>query len=58
MDEKLINASLQFQKSDHAYNKKNCTTVQNTKKFDCRAQIHIKEVVYIPEFKVRGKNLS
>ena len=58
MGEKLINTSLQFQKSDHAYNKKNFTAVQNIKKFDCTAQIHIKEVVYIPEFKVRGKNLS
>ena len=58
MGEKLINTCLHFQKSDHAYNKKKqYTVVQNTKKFDCLAQIHMKEVVYFPEFKVQEKNL-
>ena len=57
MGEKLINTCLHFQKSDHGYNKKKYTVVQNTKHFDCPAQIHMKEVVYFPEFKVREKNL-
>ena len=36
---------------------KKYTVVQTTKTFDCPAQIHMKEVVYFPEFKVREKNL-
>ena len=57
MGEKLLNTCLHFQKSDHACNKKKYTVVQTTKTFDCPAQIHMKEVVYFPEFKVREKNL-
>ena len=53
MGEKLINTCLHFKKSDHSYNKKKNTVVQNTKKFDCPAKVQMKEVVYFPEFKVR-----
>ncbi|XP_065939419.1 calcium-responsive transcription factor-like [Magallana gigas] len=41
-------------KKDHSYIQKGRTLVQNTKKQDCPARIHLKRICVFPEYKING----